>query len=172
MIRIALALAALMATGAAPAAAQSMNVRAIIDDVMGEVCLPYARTGDIAAAVRAAEGLGYAPVEGQGALLPDRDPPAGLMRLTRRHGGTVTLELGSGRGQCAVGVNEGAVSTMAEAAGPHLQVLGLAPVLDDRGGAATTDIVVWRGGTTQVVISRSPHFPPGSELVLAFVVPD
>lgn len=41
-----------------PATAQSMNVRAIVETVMGDVCAPYARDGDIASAVRAAEASG------------------------------------------------------------------------------------------------------------------
>lgn len=156
---------------ASPAPAQSMNVRRIIDSVMGEVCAPYARDGDIAGAVRAAEALGYRVIEERSALLLDRDPPGGLVHLYRQHAGTVILSLSYGRGLCSVGIHEGSAYTMGEAAEPHMRALGLEPVLDARERVATTDILVWEGGTTQLVISRSPHFTPGSELVLSFVVP-
>jgi len=158
--------------GPAPAVAQSMNVREIVHSVMGDVCVPYARDGDIAKAVRAAEALGYRVIQERSALLLDRDPPAGSVELYRRHYGTVMLDLSDGRGLCAVGVNEGGPSSMGEAAEPHMRALGLEPVIDVRNGRATTDIVVWRGGATQLVIARSPHFTPGSELTLSFVVPD
>lgn len=154
-----------------PAPAQSMNVRRIVDSVMGDVCAPYARDGDIARAVRAAEGLGYRVVEDRSALLLDRDPPSGLAHLYRQHAGTVSLSLSYGRGLCAVGIAEGSAATMGEAAEPHMRALGLEPVRDVRERAPTTDIVVWKGGTTQLVISPSPHHTPGSELVLSFVVP-
>ena len=159
-----------MAT-ASPAPAQSMNVRQIVEGVMREVCAPYARDGDIAKAVRAAEGLGYRVIQERSALLLDRDPPGGLMHLYRQHSGTVIVSLDDGRGLCAVGVAEGSASTMGEAAEPHMRALGLEPVLDVRERVSTTDIVVWKGGTTQLVITRSPHHTPGSELVLSFVVP-
>ncbi len=157
---------------ATPAAAQSMNVRQIVHGVMGEVCAPYARDGDIAKAVQAAEGLGYRVMPEQSALLLDRDPPAGQVYLYQRHSGTVVLNLDQRRGLCSVGIAEGSRPTMAEAAEPHMRALGLEPVLDVRERVSTTDIVVWRGGTTQLVISRSPHHTPGSVLVLSFMVPE
>ena len=155
-----------------PAPAQSMNVRQIVHEVMGEVCVPYARDGDIAAAVRAAEGLGYAVIPERSALLLDRDPPGGLSHLYRRHGGSIVLSLSYGRGLCAIGIAEGGPSSMGPAAEPHMRALGLEPVLDVREREATTDILVWKNGTTQLVISRSSHHTPGSELVLSFVVPE
>lgn len=170
LFRAGLAAVGLMAV-AAPASAQSMNVPAIVEDVLGQVCVPYAQTGDIEAAVQDAEALGYAIIQDESALLLDRDPPGGLVRLTRRHHGTVTLELSYGRGLCAVGIHEGGPANMAPAAEPFMRDLGLAPVVDIREERATTDIVVWKGGTTQLVIVRSPHFSPGSELVLSFDLP-
>ena len=154
-----------------PATAQSMNVRAIVETVMGGVCAPYARDGDIAGAVRAAEASGYVVVPERSALLLDRDPPAGTAELYRRHHGTVMLDLSGDRGTCGVGIHEGGPTNMGPAAEPFMRALGLEPVVDVRERQATTDILVWRGGTTQLVIARSSRFSPGSELTLSFVVP-
>lgn len=170
--RIVVGLFALGLSGiSGPVAAQSMNVPRIVETVLGDICLPFARSGDIERAVRNAEAAGYRIIEGESALLLDRTPPAGLVRLTRRHHGTVTLELSYGRGLCAVGIHEGGPANMAPAAEPFMRDLGLAPVVDIREERATTDIVVWKGGTTQLVIARSAHFSPGSELVLSFDLP-
>lgn len=154
-----------------PASAQSMSVPAIVEDVMGQICVPFARDGDIARAVKAAEALRYDVVEERTALLLDRDPPVGSAELYRRHHGTVWLDLSDGQGQCGVGIHEGGPSNMGPAAEPFMRALGLEPVVDVREGHATTDVLIWRGGTTQLVISRSARFSPGSELTLSFVVP-
>lgn len=151
--------------------AQSMNVPWIVETVLGEICVPYAETGDLVAAVAAAEAAGYEIIKNESALLFDRSPPSGLVRLTRSHHGTVTLDLSYGRGLCAVGIFEGGPSTMAPPAAPFIARLGLEPVVVSLERQSTTDIAVWRKGSTQMVISRSPHFTPGSELVLSFRLP-
>ena len=165
-----LAAVGLMAV-AAPASAQSMNVPGIVDDVLGQICVPYAQTGDVAAAIRAAEGLGYGIIKGESGMDLESDRPWADVRLTRRHHGTVTLELGYGRGLCSVGIHEGGASTMAPAAEPYVEALGLEPLLLSIEGQSTTDMAVWRTGTTQLIISRSPRFSPGSEMVLSFEIP-
>jgi len=85
--------------------------------------------------------------------------------------GTVTLESDDGRGLCSVGIYEGGASNMAPAAEPYMQALGLEPVVQSIEGQSTTDMAVWRRGTTQMVISSSPQFSPGSEMVLSFELP-
>jgi len=165
-----LAAVGLMAV-ATPASAQSMNVPAIVEDVLGEICVPYARTGDVAAAIGAAETLGYTIIEDESGMDLASDRPWADVQLTRRHHGTVTLELSYGRGLCSVGIHEGGASTMAPAAEPYVAALGLEPLLLSVDGQSTTDMAVWRSGTTQLVISRSPRFSPGSEMVLSFELP-
>jgi hypothetical protein len=165
-----LAAVGLMAV-AAPASAQSMNVPAIVDDVLGQICVPYARTGDVAAAIGAAEALGYAIIEDESGMDLGSDRPWADVQLTRRHHGTVTLELSYGRGLCSVGIHEGGASNMVPAAEPYMEALGLEPLLLSIEGQSTTDMAVWRSGTTQLVISRSPRFSPGSEMVLSFELP-
>lgn len=156
---------------AVPASAQSMNVPAIVDDVLGYICVPYARTGDIEAAIRAAELLRYDVIKDESGMDLESDRPWANVRLTRRHHGTVTLEMGDGRGLCSVGIHEGGASNMAPAAEPYMEALGLEPLLLSIEGQSTTDMAVWRTGTTQLVISRSPGFTPGSEMVLSFELP-
>jgi hypothetical protein len=160
-----------MAAMAAPASAQSMNVPAIVEDVLGQICVPYARTGDVAAAIRAAEALRYEIIADESGMDLESDRPWAYVRLTRRHHGTVTLDLSYGRGLCSVGIYEGGASNMAPAAEPFVQALGLEPVVQSIEGQSTTDMAVWRSGTTQLVISRSPRFSPGSEMVLSFELP-
>ena len=155
----------------APASAQSMNVPAIVEDVLGQICVPYAETGDVAAAIRAAEGLRYEIIADESGMDLESDRPWAYVRLTRRHHGTVTLDLAYDRGLCAVGIHEGAASNMAPAAEPFVQALALKPVLQAIEGQPTTDLAVWRNGTTQLIISRSPQFSPGSEMVLSFELP-
>ena len=170
LFRAGLAAAGLMAM-AAPASAQSMNVPAIVEDVLGQICVPYARTGDVEAAIRAAEALRYEIVKGESGMDLESDHPWADVTLTRRHHGTVTLESDDGRGLCSVGIYEGGASNMAPAAEPYMQALGLEPVVQSIEGQSTTDMAVWRRGTTQMVISRSPQFSPGSEMVLSFELP-
>jgi len=165
-----LAAVGLMA-GAAPASAQSMNVPAIVEDVLGQICVPYARSGDVAAAIRAAEDLRYEIIADESGMDLESDRPWAYVRLTRRHHGTVTLDLAYDRGLCAVGIHEGGASNMAPAAEPYVQALGLQPLLLSIEGQPTTDMAVWRSGSTQLVISRSPRFSPGSEMVLSFELP-
>jgi nucleoside permease NupC len=160
-----------MAALAAPASAQSMNVPEIVDTVMGQICVPYAETGDVVAAVTTAQSLGYRLDEDESAVMLDRSLPSAMVRLNRRHHGTITLELSYGNGMCSVGIFEGNPANMSPAAAPHIARLGLQPVLVSHQGQPTTDIAVWRSGTTQLVISRSPYFSPGSELVLSFRLP-
>lgn len=168
-------LAGLSAVGlmamAAPASAQSMNVPEIVDTVLSQICVPYAETGDVVAAVTTAQSLGYRLDEDESAVLLDRSLPSAMVRLNRRHHGTVTLELSYGNGMCSVGIFEGNPANMSPATAPHIARLGLQPVLVSQEGQPTTDIAVWRNGTTQLVISRSPYFSPGSELVLSFRLP-
>lgn len=170
-----LLLAGLTAVGlmamAAPASAQSMNVPAIVEDVLGQICVPYARTGDVAAAIRAAEELRYEIIADESGMDLESDHPWAYVRLTRRHHGTVTLDLGDGRGLCAVGIHEGWPANMAPAAQPFVEALGLEPLIQSIERQATTDLVVWRSGSTQLVISHSPRFSPGSEMVLSFELP-
>ena len=156
---------------AAPVSAQSMNVPAIVEDVLGQICVPYARSGDVAAAIRAAEDLRYEIIADESGMDLESDRPWAYVRLTRRHHGTVTLDLAYDRGLCAVGIYEGGASNMAPAAEPYVQALGLQPLLLSIEGQSPTDIAVWRSGTTQLVISRSSRFSPGSEMVLSFELP-
>lgn len=150
------------------AQAQSMNVRAITDDVLRDVCGPFSRDRDMWAALGAAERLGYSvmshdPVNLRIGAADAQPPPRGLV-LFRRHRGTVRLSMDYGRGLCGVGIEEGTVRTVVEAAGPHLRGLGLEPVfeaVDERPAVS-----VWRGSGLQVVIAASLHHRPGVELVL------
>ena len=156
---------------AAPASAQSMDVPGIVEDVLGQICVPYAETGDVAAAIQAAEALRYQIIADESGMDLESDRPWAYVQLTRRHHGTVTLELSYGRGLCAVGIHEGGASNMVPAAEPFVQALGLEALVLSTEGQPTTDMAVWRSGTTQLVISRSPRFSPGSELVLSFELP-
>ena len=116
----------------------------------------------------AAERLGYAvtshdPIGLRLGAADAQPPPRGVV-LFRRHRGTVRLSMDYGRGLCGVGIEEGTVRTMAEAAGPHLRTLGMAPVVevaDER-----PSVSVWRAPGLQVVIAGSLHHRPGTELVL------
>jgi hypothetical protein len=166
-MRAILSLMLLTAT-ATPVAAQSMNVPLIVETVMGEVCVPFARDGDLARAVRAAQAGGYAVIEGGNGKAADAAAPAGWVELFRRHAGTVTLGREGGRGLCAVGIHEGTPAMMGEAAAPYLGALGLAPAEADgvEGGAAA-----WRGEGVRLEIAPSARFRPGSELRLSFPVP-
>lgn len=170
-----LALAAVFVCALAPCAlAQSMNVPRITEQVVGEICPPFLRDGDMYAAIAAAEGFGYSVVH----YLPtslrlgaaDRQPPPFDVAMEGSHQGTVRLFTQYGLRVCSVGIHEGGVARIAEVAEPHLRALGMEPVLDEREGRLA--VSVWRGPDIQAVISRSPEFPPGSELVITAVGQD
>ena len=166
---------AVMLALAAPAgaSAQSMNTRQIVDEVMGEVCRPLADRDSLWAAVRAAERLGYsiASVEPVTVRIgaANRQPELRAVTLARRHHGTVRVSRDYDHVLCSVGIEEGAVGRIAQAAEPHLRALGLAPVIDQRDG--DLPLSVWRGDQAQAVIARSPHHRPGVELILTIHAP-
>lgn len=168
ILSLSCALALTLCAVPTPGLAQSMNVPLIAETVMGEICVPFARDGDLARAVRAAEASGYAVVEGGNGKTADGDAPSGRVELFRRHEGTVTLGREGGRGLCGVGIHEGTPAMMGEAAAPYLRALGLAPAEADgvEGGA-----VVWRGEGVRLEIAPSARFRPGSELRLSFPLP-
>lgn len=146
------------AATAGPAAAQSMNVRVIVQTVTAEVCAPFARRADVAAAIQNAERLGYRVIESGG----DRRR---AVTLFRQHHGTIRVSLSDGQGLCSIGVEEGTVAQVAAAAEPGLKALNLVPAIDDREGRPA--LSVWRGAALQAVIGPSPHHRPGVELILS-----
>lgn len=157
--------------GLSPSAqAQSMNIRAITQDVGRGVCAPFIETRDMAAAISAGEALGYRVVD----LEPDNqaetpNAPPRAASLERRHGGRITLSRTNSLSFCAIGMAEGGVATIAETAEPFLRDLGMTPALDEREGPAA--VSVWRGENRLAVIARSPHHRPGSELVMSVAAP-
>lgn len=168
-----LALAAVFVFVAGPASAQSMNVRLITEQVVGEICPPLLNDGDMYAAIGAAERAGYAVM----AILPttirygaaDRQAEPIVVEMEGSHQGTVRLREQYGLRVCSVGIHEGGVERIAETAEPHLRVLGMEPVIDERLGPLA--LSVWRGPTSQAVISRSTEFRPGSEIVITAEAP-
>ncbi len=167
-----LAVGLLALSAPAGASAQSMNVRQIVDDVVGQVCAPLAQGGDLRSAARAAERLGYSlvavePDHRMGAA--DLQPEPRALIFTRRHHGTVRISRDYDHVLCSLGVEEGGVGRSAEAAEPHLRALGLTPVIDERDG--DLPLSVWRGERTQAVIARSPHHRPGVEVILTVHAP-
>lgn len=170
MNRLALAIAL---TVAAPAAhAQSMNVRAITETVTRDICAPFIRSGDMWAAIGAAERAGYAIDHIAPASLSagaaDRQAEPIEVQMRGSHAGVIRMRHQSGLRICSVGIHEGSVGTIAETAAPWLTALGMAPALDERDGPLAVSI--WRGEDRQAVISRSTEFRPGSELVISAVV--
>lgn len=172
MKRLALA-AVFFVVAASPVSAQSMNVRLITERVAGEICPHLIRDGDMYAAIGAAERFGYAVMD----YLPtsvrwgaaDLQPDPIEVELERSHQGTVRLRNQHGLRVCSVGIHEGDIARIAEAAEPHLRALGMEPVIDERLGPLA--LSVWRGPTSQAVISRSTEFRPGSELVITAEAP-
>ena len=167
MITMLTATAALGMTSSAQA--QSMNIRQITRDVGGSVCAPFVETGDMSAAVVAAELLGYRIVDSEPDNRARPDAPPSAVRLGRSHGGWITLTRSDTLSFCAVGMAEGSVRTIAETAEPFLRDLGMTPVLDEREGP--TAVSVWRGEGRQAIIARSPHHRPGSELIFSVATP-
>lgn len=158
---------------ASPAAAQSMDVRGITDNVMREVCLPLIEDNSLWAAIGGAEGLGYSVVDAEpdsvmvGAANWQPEPRAVTFR--RSQGGTVRISRYYDRLMCVIGLDEGGADRAADAAAPHLRALGLSPVLEEAG--AEPELVVWRGEGRLMVIAPSPHHPPGVELILSVQAP-
>lgn len=168
-----LALAAVFVFVAGPASAQSMNVGLITEQVVGEICPPLLNDGDMYAAIGAAERAGYEVME----ILPttirygaaDRQAEPIVVEMEGSHQGTVRLREQYGLRVCSVGIHESGVERIAETAEPHLRALGMEPVIDERLGPLA--LSVWRGPTSQAVISRSTEFRPGSELVITAEAP-
>lgn len=172
MKRLALA-AVFVVVAASPVSAQSMNVRLITEQVVGEICPPLLTAGDMYAAIGEAERLGYSVT----AHLPttlrlgaaDRQAEPIVVEMEGSHQGTVRLREQYGLRVCSVGIHEGGVERIAETAEPHLRALGMEPVIDERLGPLA--LSVWRGPTSQAVISRSTEFRPGSEIVITAEAP-
>ena len=168
-----LTLAPLFVCAAAPASAQSMNVRLITEQVVGEICPPLLNDGDMYAAIGEAERLGYSVT----AHLPtalrlgaaDRQAEPIVVEMEGSHQGTVRLREQYGLRVCSVGIHEGGVERIAETAEPHLRALGMEPVIDERQGPLV--VSVWRGTNMQAVISRSTEFRPGSEIAITAAEP-
>lgn len=168
-----LALAAVLVCTATPALAQSMDVRLITEQVVGEICPPLLNDGDMYGAIGAAERAGYAVMD----ILPttlrygaaDRQAEPIAVEMEGSHQGIVRLREQYGLRVCSVGIHEGGVERIAETAAPHLRALGMEPVIDDRLGPLA--LSVWRGPTSQAVISRSTEFRPGSEIVITAEAP-
>ncbi|MFT4956261.1 MAG: hypothetical protein ACI8U3_002666 [Brevundimonas sp.] len=170
------ALMALVVTvGAERAVSQSQNVPVIVNRLLESVCVPYVRTGDMVGAVRAAEALGYRQVDGRSHLLLDRSVPSGQVLLVRSQGGGVMLGQAYHIGHCVIGVEEGTVAAVADAADTHLEALRLSRILDETGrNNAHTDVVVWMdtnpAADVQASAIRGANFSPGAELALIFSV--
>ena len=166
MKRLAFGLALL---SAAPAVqAQSMNVRAITQTVTRDICGPFIRSGDMWAAIGAAQAAGYGVERiSPSAIQPGPTDPVEV-ELQGSHAGVVRMRDRNGLRVCSVGINEGSVATIAEVAGPWLGALGMTPEVDQREGPLA--ISIWRGDDLRAVISRSTEFRPGSELVISAVV--
>ena len=154
--------------GAGAAQAQSMNVRAITDDVLREICVPFSSNRDMREVLSTAERLGYSVVAHEPGDLrrgaADAQPSPSGLALFRRHHGTVRVSIDHDRVLCGVAMEEGTVRAVAAAAAPHLRALGMTPAVDDVEG--TPALSVWRGPGRQVVIAASPRHRPGVELTL------
>ncbi|WP_296814707.1 hypothetical protein [Brevundimonas sp.] len=163
-----LVLAALLAAAPASAPAQSMNVRLITEQVVRDICGPFIQTGDMWPSIAAAERAGYAVMQ----VWPDDirigaadlQPTPTEIEMRGSHAGTIRMSARRDRLTCSVGIAEGGVRTIAEAAEPHLRALGLDPVLDER--EPPLAVSVWRGGDAMALIAPSSEFRPGSELAL------
>lgn len=168
-----LALAALALGAGSAAQAQSMNVPLITERVVRDICGPFIDTGDMWPAIAAAGRAGYGTVHVRPPHIrigaADAQPEPVEIELRGAHAGTLRMRDEHGLLVCSVGVHEGGVGQIAEAAGPHLRALGYAPVLDDRSGALA--LSVWRGGARQVLIAPSTEFRPGAELVMTGPAP-
>lgn len=151
-----------------------MNVRAITDDVLREICVPFSRHRDMREVLGTAERLGYSVMAQEPADLrrgaADVQPSPRGLTLFRRHHGTVRVSMDHERALCAVAMEEGTVRAVAEAAAPHLRGLGMTPAVEDVAG--TPALSVWRGPGRQVVIAASPHHRPGVELTLEMAPQD
>lgn len=152
-----------MAMGPA-ATAQSMNAPLIVREVVGGVCAPLMRSGDVETAVAAAEALGYRHTVEPWNLM-DRSSPSARAILNKSHAGTVTISLDYGRVLCSVGIHEAGAARLSDLAAPFLAELGLTLALDAR-DAGGPQAAVWRGDRMQAVISPSPVFQPGAEITL------
>lgn len=163
-----LVLAAVVLALSPAAQAQSMNVRGITETVTRDICGPFIRSGDMWAAIGAAQAAGYGVAHiSPGAIQPGPTDPVDV-ELQGSHAGVVRMLDRNGLRVCSVGIHEGSVATIAEIAGPWLGALGMTPELDQRDGPLA--ISIWRGDDLRAVISRSTEFRPGSELVITAVV--
>lgn len=162
--RAALIPAAILAlTPAAPVQAQSMDVRWIVENVVGEVCGPFMR-GDVMAALTAAQTLGYRQTADSD-LDADNNHRRARVTMTGDHAGTLTIIRSGSRVLCSIGISEGGVSQINGFAEEALTRHGFCPALEER-GRWSGEVAVWTGVQTVAVIHTSPHFPPGSELTM------
>ncbi len=165
MMHVRWAVAALALVGANPAQAQSMNVPEIVREAVGGVCAPLMRSGDVAAAIAAAEVQGYVQTADSSQDLDSERPNARVI-LRKGHSGRLTISLNYGRMLCSVGIHEAGAAQIADQAAPILGELGMVSVLDERGGGEP-EVVVWSGQGRQAVMSPSPVFQPGAEITLS-----
>lgn len=150
---------------AEPAAAQSMNIRAIVATAMDEICGPFARSGDHSAAVRAAVAADYRAPSG---LDPARPPALVLLNGDAHHIGRIVL-INSVEQVCSVDMAEAGVTQVSDRAAEALTALGMRRVLAH--GDATLGVVVWAGEGRQAVIAPS-NLSSGASITLSWRRPD
>lgn len=158
--------AALLALVPGVAQAQSMNIRLIVEDALTEVCGPWMQSGDRAAAVRAAQALGYAAYDlhsGQG-VSGETAPSSVMLDGSLRHRGRIILIESRDR-VCAVDMAEAGPAQISEAAAPHLRALGMERTYLLEGNIG---VVVWSGQDRQAVMAPS-YASRGAALVVSWL---
>ncbi len=164
------ATAASLCLMAAPAQAQSMNVPAIVNQTLTQVCLPWMQSGDRGAAIRAATDLGYRVLDRATGEPADPDQP--LSRIyadgSLRHRGTVILTESRDR-VCAIDLAEAGPGQISRIAAPHLTAAGMQPALDRTGEAV--EVVIWTGEGRQAIIAPSV-LSSGASITLNWLRPE
>lgn len=141
-----------------PAAAQIVPVWRIVTDVTGSIC-PLIKDGDFERAVRGAQAFNYR-------IDADARPTAEIagsgryVALRGRHFDTLVLGASDGVAWCAITLRQSTPQSVADAADPHLAVLGFRQV-----HALSDDRVHWSGDTGQA--SAFPVQDPGCGTTLA-----
>jgi len=161
--------AALLGLMPGVAQAQSMNIPLIVETTLTQVCGPWMQTGDRAAAVRAAQTLGYVAYDRRTgeAVTGDDLPPSMVLDGSLRHRGRIFLIESRDR-VCAVDMAEAGPAQIAEAAAPHLREMGLQQAFHHGGPIGA---VVWTGRDRQAVMAPS-YASSGATLVVSWLRPD
>lgn len=145
---------------AGPSAAQIVPLWRIVTDVTGSIC-PVLIAGDLDAAIRSAQALGYR-IDDLAQPRPEAVGTGRYVFLKGRHTDDLFLSVSEGKAWCAISLEQSTPGSVADVADPHLTALGYAR------SSTEDDRVSWAGNGREAAAFRTLEPRPRTTLALHF----